>query len=64
MNRGLFYWKTAGGPTSESRHILRIFSTMAGMILTSKGQDSYRQGLLLHSMSQGWKAWSIMKSKP
>lgn len=41
-----------------------MFSTREGMISASRGQLSYKQGLLLISISHGLNCPSIMKSMP
>jgi hypothetical protein len=53
-----------GGGKMGSIATLKAFSTIAGMILAKRGQESYKQGLVLTSMSQVLKLSSIMKSSP
>ena len=71
LNFGFFSGKFSGGGINESMHILhylimylKAFSSISGTILSKRGQDCSRHGLLLTSMSQGLKSQSIMKSRP
>jgi len=47
-----------------STAILKAFSTIPGMILASKGQESSRHGLVFTSISHVSNFSSIIKSRP
>ena len=53
-----------GGGKYGSTAILKALSSIEGIILDSRGQHSYREGLLLTSSNHTLKLLSIMKSSP
>ena len=53
-----------GGGNNGSTAIFNAFSTILGMILASRGELNYRQGLVFTSINHVAKSSSIMKSNP
>jgi hypothetical protein len=60
----VFCTRLIGGGNNGSKPIRKAFYTIPGMMRPNNGHDSSKHGLVLISMSHGWKSSSIIKSMP